>query len=71
MLYDAAKYIFMVVLCVPILGLGLFLFDKLLVEVLDIQRDKRIQREKRLAERRRKELFEQEYDRRHNGGYHN
>ncbi len=70
MIYTISKYIFMILLCIPILGLGAFLFDKLLIEVLDIQKDKRSKREERLAERRRKELFDQEYNRRHNGGYY-
>jgi hypothetical protein len=61
----------MILLCLPILGLGAYLFDKLLVEVLDIQREKRIKQERRLAERRRKEQFEIDYHKRRGGGlYH-
>lgn len=71
MIYDLAKYIFMIVLCLPVLWLGLVLFDKLLIEVLDIQKEKRSIRDRRLAERRQKEQFEIEYSRRHNGGYYN
>ncbi|MFA7462234.1 MAG: hypothetical protein WCY59_03700 [Anaerovoracaceae bacterium] len=68
MIYTVPRYIFMILLCLPILGLGVYLFDKLLVEVLDIQREKRAKHEKRLAERRRKEQFEIDYQRRRGGG---
>jgi hypothetical protein len=71
MVFDFAKYIFMVALCLPILWLGLFLFDKLLIEVLDIQKKKRAVQDRRLSERRKKEQFEIEYIRRHDGGYYN
>ncbi|NCB43690.1 MAG: hypothetical protein EOM59_13890 [Clostridia bacterium] len=68
MIYIVAKYIFMIVLCLPIVWLGLFLLDKLLIEVLDIQKEKRAIRDRRQAERRKKEQFEIEYIRRRNGG---
>jgi len=71
MIYTVAKLIFMGLLCLPILGLGVFLFDKLLIEVLDIQKDKRAKSEKRLAERQRKDQFDQDYRRRYNGGHKN
>lgn len=69
MIYTVPRYILMILLCMPILGLGVYLFDKLLVEVLDIQRAKRARHEQRQAERRRKELFEIEYRKKRGGGY--
>jgi hypothetical protein len=69
MINTVPRYIFMILLCLPILGLGVYLFDKLLLEVLDIQKEKRAKQERRQAERRRKEMFEIEYQRRRGGGY--
>lgn len=70
MIYTVPRYMFMILLCLPILGLGVYLFDKLLIEVLDIQREKRARQERRMAERRRKEQFEIEYQKRRGGGYY-
>ena len=63
------RYVFMFLLCLPLFVLCVVLFDKLLVEVLEIHRTKRLRLERRYAELRRKELFEIEYRKRRRGDY--
>ena len=58
-------YVFMILLSLPIVVAGVFFFDRLLVEVLEIHRAKRALLLKTEAERLRKEAFEREYIKRY------
>lgn len=69
MIDTVPRYVFMTLLCLPVVLACAFLFDKLLVEVLEIHREKRARLERRQAERRRKELFDIEYQKWRRGSY--
>ena len=65
---ETLRYIFWILLSIPILIIGIKLFSSLLNNVhARYEAEQKIIREKKLAEQRRKE-FEESYSRRRGGG---
>ena len=68
MSYTAAKFILWILLAVPVFCLCVFFLESLLDDAIGITKEKERKARKQEAERRRREEFESEFNRRR-GGY--
>ena len=68
MSYTAAKFILWILLAVPVFCLCVFFCNSLLDDAIGITKEKERKARKQEAERRRREEFESEFNRRR-GGY--
>ena len=61
------QYIFYVLMCLPILALGVYFFVHLVKDIRDISRDEKRAKQAKELELNKRRVFEEVYNKRRNG----